>query len=204
MLGLLLKDPLALLELALELVRQACYQHCPAPHGPGADVHCSDHRAATKLFHTALHLYQHVPQCGTPIHFCLLVCSVIIRHDLLCKVQVLLGHDDDGNCRQSVQNICHSCLEKGVGYKKHMPLYYTVCKNPSAALPEIKSSACRLPGCTLTVLACLVSSSALTLRNIASDHSAGTGTCNMSQVFAFLQETAGRLNSCLSKMTSEA
>jgi len=62
-----------------------------------------------------------------------------------------------------------------------MPLYRTVCKNPSAALSEIRSSACFLPVCILAFLACTVSSSALTLGKIASTHSGGTGTCNICQ-----------------------
>jgi len=80
-----------------------------------------------------------------------------------------------------------------------MPLYRTVCKNPSAALSEIRSSACLLPDCILAFLACTVSSSALTLGKIASTHSGGTGTCNMSHVFAFSHETAGR-HKCTGKL----
>ena len=80
-----------------------------------------------------------------------------------------------------------------------MPLYNTVCRNPSAALSEIRSSACLLPDCILAFLACTVSSSALTLGKIASTHSGGTGTCNMSHVFAFSHETAGR-HKCTGKL----
>ena len=61
-----------------------------------------------------------------------------------------------------------------------MPLYKTVCRNPSAALSEIRSSACPLPDCILAFLACTISSSLLTPGKIASIHSGGTVTCKVS------------------------
>ena len=61
-----------------------------------------------------------------------------------------------------------------------MPLYKTVCRNPSAALSEIRSSACPLPDCILAFLACTFSSSFLTPGKIASIHSGGTVSCKES------------------------
>lgn len=132
--------------------------------------------------------------------------------DLLCKVKILWSHHDVCNSRQSVQYLCQSIPAKqvldcnssclvadeqqarallnqtylsvlnGKFCQKQMPLYNTVCKNPSAALSEIKSSACPLPDCILAFLACTISSSLLTPGKIASIQSGGTVTCKASSL----------------------
>ena len=59
--------------------------------------------------------------------------------------------------KQQVRALCNDCYLSVVNGKfcqKQMPLYSTVCRNPSAALSDIKSSACPLPDCILAFLAC--------------------------------------------------
>lgn len=61
----------------------------------------------------------------------LLVC--LPCHDLPCKGQVLLSHDDLGSCRQSLQNICHPmCAGQAHVWSR-------VCQQPASwCMPDLQ------------------------------------------------------------------